>query len=280
LLFFSFLSFFFPPLSFSIYSKKKVPSYAAIIISVTFILVFGEVVPQAVCTGPKRLAIGAKSYYLVRTLQVIVFPLAWAAGKLLDRVLGVDHDPDDSVFVYLPESALGLGNVKKGSNRLALVEVLGMSEELPSHGGKGRSRHPYVHSPDATSGTGSSSSGSESDSETSKNDVSPTKKKSLPAAAAWAKIKGVVTGSTHHLTHAIKSDGHLKKDKSPGHPALSSSSSAGNLKPASASAGTLHRQHSEGLKLGPVSLNDIRNIQPVSDSSSSDDDDHRPLFDV
>lgn len=47
--------------SLPIFLDKLAPTYAAIIISVTFILIFGEVIPQALCTGPKRLAIGARS---------------------------------------------------------------------------------------------------------------------------------------------------------------------------------------------------------------------------
>jgi metal transporter CNNM len=46
--------------SLPIFLDKLVPSYVAIILSVTFILIFGEVLPQAICTGPKRLYIGAQ----------------------------------------------------------------------------------------------------------------------------------------------------------------------------------------------------------------------------
>jgi hypothetical protein len=38
---------------------KLVPTAAAILISVTFILIFGEIVPQAICTGPRRLQVAA-----------------------------------------------------------------------------------------------------------------------------------------------------------------------------------------------------------------------------
>jgi len=36
-----------------------VPEYMAVIISVTLVLIFGEIVPQAVCTGPDQVKIAA-----------------------------------------------------------------------------------------------------------------------------------------------------------------------------------------------------------------------------
>ena len=40
-----------------IFFDRIVPTYLAIILSVTAILFFGEIFPQALCTGPHRLAI-------------------------------------------------------------------------------------------------------------------------------------------------------------------------------------------------------------------------------
>mgnify|MGYP006902753980 CR=1 FL=1 len=41
-----------------IFLNAIVPEYIAIILSVSFVLVFGEIIPSAVFTGPKRLTIG------------------------------------------------------------------------------------------------------------------------------------------------------------------------------------------------------------------------------
>lgn len=99
--------------------------YVAVILSVTLILIFGEILPQAVCTGPNRLAIGAGSYYLVMCLQVVIYPLAWAIAKLLDRLLGTEESRD-SVFLYLPREQLGLK--PNAENSMALVELHGEVE--------------------------------------------------------------------------------------------------------------------------------------------------------
>lgn len=38
-----------------IFLDALVPAYAAVIISVTAVLIFGEIIPQAVCTGPSQI---------------------------------------------------------------------------------------------------------------------------------------------------------------------------------------------------------------------------------
>eukprot|EP00887_Chlorella_sp_A99_P005745 scaffold1.g5745.t1 len=60
---------------------------AAVVISVTAILVFGEIIPQAVCKK-FGLVVGAYLAWLVRLLMVATAPVTWPIGKLLDWVLG------------------------------------------------------------------------------------------------------------------------------------------------------------------------------------------------
>ena len=40
-----------------IFLDELLPSYAAILVSVTIVLIFGEIVPTAVFTGPKQVSI-------------------------------------------------------------------------------------------------------------------------------------------------------------------------------------------------------------------------------
>ena len=62
----------------------------AIVVSVTAVLIFGEVIPQAICTR-YGLAIGATLSPLVIFLMVVTFPVSWPLSKLLDCLLGTDH---------------------------------------------------------------------------------------------------------------------------------------------------------------------------------------------
>ncbi|KAG6575016.1 DUF21 domain-containing protein, partial [Cucurbita argyrosperma subsp. sororia] len=70
-----------------IYLDKLFNQYLAIILSVTFVLAFGEVIPQAICTR-YGLAVGANFVCLVRVLMVICYPIAYPIGKVLDCLLG------------------------------------------------------------------------------------------------------------------------------------------------------------------------------------------------
>ncbi|KAG9153241.1 hypothetical protein Leryth_026630 [Lithospermum erythrorhizon] len=70
-----------------LYLDKMFNQYVAIILSVTFVLFFGEVIPQAICTR-YGLAVGANFIWLVRILMVICYPISYPIGKILDCVLG------------------------------------------------------------------------------------------------------------------------------------------------------------------------------------------------
>ncbi|XP_052478703.1 DUF21 domain-containing protein At4g14240 isoform X2 [Gossypium raimondii] len=70
-----------------IYLDKLFNQYVAIILSVTFVLAFGEVIPQAICTR-YGLAVGANLAGLVWILMIICYPIAYPIGKVLDWVLG------------------------------------------------------------------------------------------------------------------------------------------------------------------------------------------------
>eukprot|EP00455_Lapot_gusevi_P032021 TRINITY_DN3489_c0_g1_i3.p1 TRINITY_DN3489_c0_g1~~TRINITY_DN3489_c0_g1_i3.p1 ORF type:complete len:548 (-),score=163.99 TRINITY_DN3489_c0_g1_i3:276-1919(-) len=72
-----------------IFLDRLVPSVVAIIMSVTFVLFFGEVIPQAICTA-NPLNICAKTAWIVSTLMFLSYPVSYPVAKLLDRILG-DH---------------------------------------------------------------------------------------------------------------------------------------------------------------------------------------------
>ncbi|XP_064081408.1 unextended protein-like [Macrobrachium nipponense] len=59
----------------------------AIITSTAAIVVFGEIVPQAICTR-YSLAVGARSVWLVKLFMVITGPASYPISKLLDYILG------------------------------------------------------------------------------------------------------------------------------------------------------------------------------------------------
>ncbi|KAE8647526.1 hypothetical protein Csa_004030 [Cucumis sativus] len=73
-----------------IFLDSLVTAWGAILISVTLILLFGEIIPQAVCSR-YGLAVGATVAPFVRVLVWICFPVAYPISKLLDISLGKEH---------------------------------------------------------------------------------------------------------------------------------------------------------------------------------------------
>jgi len=57
------------------------------ILSTSFIVIFGEIIPQAACSR-YALYIGSKVIWIVRILIFLIYPLAWPISKVLDCILG------------------------------------------------------------------------------------------------------------------------------------------------------------------------------------------------
>ncbi|XP_027338108.1 DUF21 domain-containing protein At2g14520-like [Abrus precatorius] len=73
-----------------VFLNRLVVWWGAILISVTLILLFGEIMPQSICSR-YGLAIGATVAPIVRGLVWICFPVAYPISKLLDFLLGQRH---------------------------------------------------------------------------------------------------------------------------------------------------------------------------------------------
>jgi metal transporter CNNM len=70
---------------------KLVPAWAAIVCSVTGVLIFGEIIPQALCTGPSQIKIAVIMCPIVTALMYITSPISWPIAKLLDKMMG-EHE--------------------------------------------------------------------------------------------------------------------------------------------------------------------------------------------
>jgi hypothetical protein len=73
-----------------IFLDKLVPEVFAILISVTAVLLMGEVIPQAVCSK-YGLVIGSAMSFPVRALMMLTSPISYPIAKLLDWALGGEH---------------------------------------------------------------------------------------------------------------------------------------------------------------------------------------------
>lgn len=75
-----------------LFLDKLVPAWAACLLSVSVVLVFGEIIPSAIFTGPQQLALAARMSPLVRSAKLLLLPLAWPLSLMLDKCLGHEEE--------------------------------------------------------------------------------------------------------------------------------------------------------------------------------------------
>ncbi|GIY09010.1 metal transporter CNNM2 [Caerostris darwini] len=89
----------------------------AIVGSTISIVIFGEIIPQAICSR-HGLAIGAKTVYVTKFFMLATFPLSFPISKILDCVLG-----EEIGNVYDRERLMEFIRVTKDYNKLENEEV-------------------------------------------------------------------------------------------------------------------------------------------------------------
>lgn len=67
-----------------IFLNKLVPEYLSILISVTAVLFFGEIIPSAILSGPNKMDIASFLSPVVRVLFVVFYILARPISSTLD----------------------------------------------------------------------------------------------------------------------------------------------------------------------------------------------------
>lgn len=72
-----------------IFLAKLVNEMMAIVLSVTVLLFVGEIIPQALCTGPNQMRIASILAPFTYFLMIITYPISYPIAKFMDHVIGV-----------------------------------------------------------------------------------------------------------------------------------------------------------------------------------------------
>jgi len=110
--------------SLPMFLDELVPSFVAVLISVTVVLVCGEILPSAVFTGPMRFRIVAALVPLVHVLQALFYVIAKPVAMLLDHIIS-------------EEDSAGGGKYSRAQIR-ALLQYHARGDEHHVHGHEGR----------------------------------------------------------------------------------------------------------------------------------------------
>ncbi|XP_013064077.2 metal transporter CNNM4-like [Biomphalaria glabrata] len=73
--------------SFTILFENMTSGLTAVVISTIGIVIFGEIVPQAICSR-HGLAVGANTYWLTVFFMILTFPASFPISLILDKILG------------------------------------------------------------------------------------------------------------------------------------------------------------------------------------------------
>lgn len=104
----------------------------AVIISVTFVLILGEVIPQAICTGPNQIKIASKMVPVVKVVICIYFLIAWPIAKCLDYCFGKKHHKSDNLKLENLKTLIELHT--SGEITLPAIEKINTGQTKIIHG--------------------------------------------------------------------------------------------------------------------------------------------------
>lgn len=80
-----------------IFLSSLVPEYAAIILATFSVLIFGEIIPSSIFSGPRQLEIAASLSGVVKFLMILFYIIARPIGLILDYWLG-KHQEEEAPF--------------------------------------------------------------------------------------------------------------------------------------------------------------------------------------
>jgi len=81
-----------------LFLEELVSPVVAVVMSVTLVLFFGEIVPSAIFTGPNKVALAYRMVPLVQFVMILLWPLAFPIAKLLDHVLHDENSETPDAF--------------------------------------------------------------------------------------------------------------------------------------------------------------------------------------
>ena len=105
-----------------LFLEKLAPEFLAVLLSVTLVLMFGEIIPSAIFTGPSQLSYAASWAPFVRTLMWFLSPVTYPIVRMLDWAMG--HDEESHCH---EESLYDRGEIG------ALVRVIYEAQNNPNH---------------------------------------------------------------------------------------------------------------------------------------------------
>jgi len=78
-----------------------VNEFESVLISVTIVLIFGEIIPQALCCGPNQIDIAYILSKPTKLLMYVTSPLSYPIARSLDYIIGEHKNKLYFIFIQL-----------------------------------------------------------------------------------------------------------------------------------------------------------------------------------
>ena len=78
-----------------LFLEKLMPDWVVIIFSTTLVLLFGEIIPSAICMGPQQLKLGYHMVPLIKVIMFALYPITKPCALLLDYIVHGPEGEDD-----------------------------------------------------------------------------------------------------------------------------------------------------------------------------------------
>lgn len=113
-----------------IFLDSLVPSWLALVLSVTAVTIFCEVLPQSLSTSAKHKL--KLAYYFVpvmRVMLVLYYPIAYPVARILDKLIHTEHRDKkksiDQLLLFTKEELLSMVEILKEQEHASILEAEG-----------------------------------------------------------------------------------------------------------------------------------------------------------
>lgn len=101
-----------------LFMDNLLPRVWAIVLSVSLVLLFGEIVPCAIFIGPNQLELASKLIGIMKVFMKLTYPIAYPLAKLLDRIVGTVDETEEH---YSREELSALIRIQYEERSTALI---------------------------------------------------------------------------------------------------------------------------------------------------------------
>jgi len=112
-----------------IFMDKLVPEFVAILLSVTLVLFFGEIIPSAYFTGPDQLELATKLAPVMKVSLILFYPVAFPLSKVLDHIVHEGGEAPSSANRYSRDELSALIRIQY-EDRMKLKHTRGKGKKL------------------------------------------------------------------------------------------------------------------------------------------------------